>query len=381
MKIKTFFLTALAASMIFVSCSKDEQQQSPTDTALKTVQVSLANLTRGYQDPVATGDKATLNNFQIFFVDASGAFYNGYAATDLTKTTPLETYFSLVSDIPSTYHYIDANVTKVIVVANYGSKITTAANETALKALSTVIVNQQNVANLWMIGEAALVSGGTDDAGHTSNIYTANVSVVPLVARIEVGAFQYNEYDPDGTGPEPAGRKYEELALTQLAINNYGGTSTLAPAVSGGVSATINNTTVFTFLDGLISGWYTDALSVTMDGTESPTAWLHDEEDANGKVWAYNVFPQSGVVPQLILRLTGTLPAVPPATTGVTEALYLATSALTGYTAQRGYVYKMTVDSNTPFAFDDDDLENPEKCVVVSVTVTPWTVVAVTPVF
>ena len=72
---------------------------------------------------------------------------------------------------------------------------------------------------------------------------------------------------------------------------------------------------------------------------------------------------------------------------GVESPLYLMTSALkvknannemealTAEDITAGNVYRMAMK------FDDNNLQNPEKCIEVSITVDEWVVVAVTPEF
>lgn len=118
MKVKSFLLTALAASMVLASCDKNESDiNAPTDKSPKSVTIKLANLqknvtSRGLNENV-TSEAAKLNNFTIFFVDDTGKFYDGYAAGDVAKDTPLKRDYNAGDEIP-TFHYLDASVSKVL---------------------------------------------------------------------------------------------------------------------------------------------------------------------------------------------------------------------------------------------------------------------------
>ncbi len=373
MKRKSLFLMALAASMIFSSCDKSEsnldinQDKMPKSVTIKLANVQQALGARGVQTPVQTGSRATLNNFTIFFVDGAGQFYDGYKVDDVEKTDKLPRTFKASENIP-TFHYLDAAVSKVIVVGNpTWAEDAEPENEGALKALTVNIAEQQDVTDLLMVGEEPLVKQGTDqDAPDThTNVYEAEVNVLPLVARLEIGAFSYNAAD-DGT------RNYKSLVLNHLAVNNYGGTSTFfGNTITNSVSDPISSTTVWSYLEGLKEGWFNDKeMNITLNETNQ-YKYAVDFTVADVEVFAYNVFP--GIAPQVILGMSGT------DQTDKTAALYLATKSLSINTFAAGHVYRM--DADHAFGFDDEDLGNPDKCVNLTVDVEPWVIEYVTPNF
>lgn len=383
MRVRNFFLMALAASMALVSCDKSENDLAPADTSTKSVTVKLANVqapvkVRSTQPAVQDGTKAKLNTFTIFFVDANGDFYEGYEASDTKKENdPVDRTFTVGTDgtIPAipTYHYIDAKVTKVIVVGN--PKWTTEpANEKDLKDLTVEIEDQQNVDQLVLIGEDPLKTNTAEKEGvdgHT-NAYIANVSLLPLVARLEVGAFFYDKVD------EATEREYASMLLNHLAINNYNGTCTYGKNASDLQNAPINNETAWPFLENLDAAWHNDNnMNITLDANNTPDAYTYDVDVANEgtTVFAYNVF--AGTVPQLILSMTGTKED------DSTAPLYLVTSGLGVTTFEAGHVYRMDIATghNNPFKFDDGKFNSPDKCVDVTVDVIEWTVEWVTPEF
>lgn len=367
--------------MVLASCDKNESDiNAPTDKSPKSVTIKLANLqknvtSRGLNGNV-TSEAAKLNNFTIFFVDGEGQFHDGYAAEDVTKQTALERNFSAGDNIP-TFHYLDASVTKVIVVGNpTWAENAEPENEVKLKELTAAVADQQNVESLVLVGEEPLVKNAQESEnvpGHTE-AYKADVSILPLIARLEISAFKYSE-DTDGK------RDYTEIAISQVAVNNYYGTTTFANVTGGLVNETIDEATIWPYLENLGSGWFNDKLSegdvITLNATNE---YKHDmlagvtTENPTADVFAYNV-PAGNKVPQVIVRLTGTK------ADNETTPLYLVTKNLKGADNQfqAGYIYRMNAES--PFSFTDTDLGNPAKCVDVTVTVKPWTVVAVTPEF
>ena len=377
MKGKSFLLTALVASMTFVACDNNDNEMGQLDNTPKSVTIKLANLQKNVTsrslDENVTSNAAQLNNFTIFFVDGAGNFHDGYAATDVTKDVPLDRDFNAGDDIP-TFHYLDASVTKVIVVGNpTWAEDAEPTDETALKALTAAVANLQNVEDLVLVGEENLVKNTQENEnvpGHTE-AYKAEVSILPLIARLEISAFEYLE-DTDG------GRDYDKIAINQVAVNNYYGTTTFANANSDLVNATIDKTTIWPYLENLGTGWFNDELAdaIKLDNTNQ---YKHDmlaevtTENPTANVFAYNV-PAGIAVPQVIVRLTGTKETKE-------TPLYLATRTLNGADNkfQAGYIYRMNAES--PFSFKDTDLGNPDKCVDVTVEVKPWTVVAVTPEF
>ena len=135
------------------------------------------------------------------------------------------------------------------------------------------------------------------------------------------------------------------------------------------------------YFNELEAGWWLDEVGTTLDA-DAYAAVVNvpgaTETEPAKNCYAYNVFP--GALPQFLMQLTG-------AEGGVESPLYLMTSALKVKNANNemvalaaeditaGNVYRMAMK------FDDSNLQNPEKCIEVSITVDEWVVVAVTPEF
>lgn len=397
MKAKFFLLAAIAATMSLASCSNDEDSPSvPTDTQSKSVSITLANVKspvtgRSIGSAVQESTTAKLNTFTIFFADANGKIdYEGYSAEDPAKEgDPVKRTYNSDESIP-TFHYLDSKVTKVIVVGNptwnEGSEPTT---ESGLKALSLDIADQQDVDELVLIGEATLVpigSGETEkdnETGHT-NVYKADVSILPLVARVEIAAFEYAKIEDE------TDRVYTSITLNHLAINNYSPTCTYGKDLAEStnyVNATIDNSTVWPYLNNLEEAWNNDVITGDNAITLNEDGNYYSDEDvaSSEKVFAYNVFvgESTTTLPQLVLGLTGTK------SDDSTAALYLKTNGLGVDQFKAGVIYRMDItwssetqrDKDNPFRFTDNDLTNPDRCVDVNVTVKEWTVEYLTPTF
>ena len=134
------------------------------------------------------------------------------------------------------------------------------------------------------------------------------------------------------------------------------------------------------YFNVLEAGWWLDKVGTTLaaDAYAAVVSVPATETEPAKDCYAYNVFP--GALPQFLMQLTG-------AEGGVESPLYLMTSALkvknannemvalTAEDITAGNVYRMAMK------FDDSNLQNPEKCIEVSITVDEWVVVAVTPEF
>lgn len=72
MKVKSFLLTALAASMTFVACDNKDDEMGQLDNTPKSVSIDLSNVipvTRGAGQEVEDNSKVSLTDLQVFFTD------------------------------------------------------------------------------------------------------------------------------------------------------------------------------------------------------------------------------------------------------------------------------------------------------------------------
>lgn len=354
---KKFFMALAAVAMVATSCVQGDDDFAVKGPQ-KSVQFSLANVigTRGVDAMIPDATKVVLNDCQVFFVDATGNFHPGKDINDADA----EQYFTTAPTTAQTFHFLPAAVEKVVVVGNYGSKIT-ATNLDAVKALTATWTEQQNDDNLLVYGEANLVASNDDDHGNT---YKADVNVKPLVARIEIGGFVCDFSDT------PA---YDEVHVTMVALNNYHADTTIGGTLSNLNNATIDTDTAYPFFNATtaLAGSKDVVSDVVLTKTEPSVDFAAD------KYLVYHTF--AGVVPQLVVRVKGVKDGVESPLYLATSAFYNGTEKITEFKA--GEIYRMKFDGKNHFAFDEENLSQPEKCVEVSIEAAEWVVVNVTPEF
>ena len=215
MKVKSFLLTALAASMTFVACDNKDDEMGQLDNTPKSVSIDLSNVipvTRGAGQEVEDNSKVSLTDLQVFFTDGT-TLYKGKTIEGTEATH----YFSNKSNFDDradkVFHFLPAEVNKVIVVGNNGSQINASTYVDLKKDL--IIAEQQNPTDLDLYKEVELTSvSGQDEAGHP--LYKAKVVLEPRVSRIEIGKFEY-------TAPTQGQRKYKSIEVQQVMLNNYFG--------------------------------------------------------------------------------------------------------------------------------------------------------------
>ena len=306
--------------------------------------------------PDAT-NKVVLNDCQVFFVGSDGTLYSGKDVDGVAVSH----YFETAPTAVQTFHFLPAAVAKVVVVGNYGSKITTATKLDDIKAIATTWEDQQDDEDLLVYGEANLVAATEND--EHANTYVAKVNVKPLVARIEIGGFVC------GFSDTPA---YDQVKVTMVALNNYYTGYTIGGTPSNLSKTEINTNTAYPFFNATALAGSKDVVSGVVLTKAEPSV-----DFAADKYLVYHTF--AGQVPQLVVRVKGVKG-------GVESPLYLATSAfykgsekITEFKA--GEIYRMKFNGKNHFAFDEEDLSQPEKCVQVTIEVEPWVVVNVTPEF
>lgn len=355
MKIRNLMLVALAASMTFVACSKDDGVPDAQGTP-KSVTIKLANVvtpsrsTGGAQ--ITDGQAVNLTKYQVFFSDGTTL----YKAKDATNSADAEQYFDNTEGaVPTTgnFHFLPAAVNKVIVIGNR-AKIEDVTTEAELN-VALNITDEQNAdaLSLYATSELTPVSEAEDDdeIHPTDNpVYKADLTLAPTIARLYVKNFSCTFSDT----PE-----YTSLKIQKLALNNYYTTNTLAAKTVGGLTNTVlTDANVWDWFANLPAGFHNDNLDITLSST-SATA-------ASGGLY-YHIFP--GAEPQLVLRAEGD-----------NTPLYLATvnfKTSDGKPVEwkAGTVYEMD------FAFKATDFDQPDKCIDITVKPVNWVVVTVTPEF
>lgn len=378
------------AAVSFAACNKEDITPS-VEQGNKSVTLSLANVlqTKSASNKVAA-DEIQLNSFQVFFSDGTTLYSpknvdgKGTATTRFTQQEPDGLY---------EFHFLPKAVNQVIVVGNMDE-----LNVTTYAALKEAVENltvggEQNPANVRLMGiDTVLEPGETEHAAgnntgiqHPDPYVHADVNLSPAVARFEITGF---EYAPLKDGAEK--RNYATMTVDNLSIRNYYTEAKVNFAnvpteklnlLNFGGALTKENVYVDYFNKlGEEPVWWLDKVGTTLDADAyaAVVAIPATETEPAKDCYAYNVFP--GALPQFLMQLTG-------AEGRVKSPLYLMTSALkvknannemvalTAEDITAGNVYRMAM------SFDDSNLQNPEKCIEVSITVDEWVVVAVTPEF
>ena len=373
MNVKFLAFAAIAASMTLVACNKEVTPEEPG--VPKSVTIKLANVvpgTRSADAPVADNSQVTLKDFQVFFTDGT-TLYKGQSVDGGATAHYFTTMSEYEGRTDEVFHFLPAAVNKVIVIGNLGgeSQATTVAE--LQETLS--IAEQQDDAALYLYAEAPLTSStGYDDAGHP--LYTATVTLAPRVSRVEIASFTYS------TSGDPAARKYTDIEISQVLLGNYyESANSVSGAVSGALTrpkTAVDEGTAFGILDGAATGWFNDEFAtgatLTPVSLNATSNYTHSY-GTDAVRPAYHFFPNASNIgdadcPQLLIRMVGT------DASGNKVPLYLATQSFTpAVTADFAKIYTIS------FEFDDEDMGDPEKCVDVTVQVTSWDVVAVTPNF
>ena len=383
MKVKSFLLTALAASMTFVACDNNDNEMGQLDNTPKSVSINLPNvisaLTRSAGQEIADATDVSLTDLQVFFTDGQNLVKGKTAeGTDATHYFSSKNEFDNRAD--AVFHFLPAAVNKVIVVGNIGAE----SNENTYAGLQEdlAIADEQDAEDLFLYKEVELTTSASfDSEGHPLD--EEDVEREPRVARIEVGSFEYAAIDANTS------RKYTSIEIDQIMLNNY---YQVADNQTGVVSGSVNRakseitaSTVFGIFEEAANAapvWYSDVFSADADPTtvlpvvtlNEAGSYIHTYEKGNVRP-AYHFFPNATNIattdhPQVVVKLIGT------DASGNKTPLYLATNVFNpAVTTEMAKIYVLD------FEFNDNDLGNPEKCVNVTVTVKKWDVEAVTPEF
>ena len=380
------------AAVSFAACNKEDITPS-VEQGNKSVTLSLANVlqTKSASNQVAPGEdkEIKLNSFQVFFSDGTTLYSPKNVDGKGTATTR---FTQQEEDGLYEFHFLPKAVNQVIVVGNM-AQLDVTTHAALLAAVENLTVGgEQNPANVRLMGiDTSLEAGKTEHAAgnntgiqHPDPYVHADVNLAPAVARFEITGFEYALK----AGAEK--RNYATMTVDNLSIRNYYTEAKVNFAnvpteklnlLNFGGALTKDNVYVDYFNKlGEEPVWWLDKVGTTLadNAYASVVAIPATETEPAKDCYAYNVFP--GALPQFLMQLTG-------AEGGVESPLYLMTSALkvknannemvalTAEDITAGNVYRMAMK------FDDNNLQNPEKCIEVSITVDEWVVVAVTPEF
>ena len=392
---------AVAATTL-AACNK-EDITPVVEQGNKSVTLNIANLlqTKGTGTEVENGSAVKLNSVQVFFSDGTTL----YAPKSVDAKDTVATYFEGAQAKVNShqFHFLPKAVSKVIVLGNmpYQHATTYTALLDAVKNLTVGAEQDPEDLRLFGIDETLVAAGNhaVADQGaiqHPDPFVKAEVNLVPTVARFEVTGFEYAQVAVAAGQTAPA-RNYTEMVVNSLSMRNWYTTATatfagaVTPATLDPFAITdLDKDNIYgTYFSKVTAGWYYDATAHTLNAANNyveTVATVTGEGEAavsDKKCYDYHVFP--GAVPQFLIELTGK-------ENGVNSPLYLMTSALkvgnkvlaaevaeteadSKVAIEAGKVYRMAMK------FDDSNLQAPEKCVEVAITVDDWNVVVVTPEF
>ena len=375
MKLTKLMLSASVAALALVSCNKMDSTPEVAKR-LKTVEVSIGNiaLTKALAgDKIENGDAVLVKDFQIFLTDASG---NSYEAKVADGSAAAQTYWSTVDlaagAINAAFHYVDPNCTKVVAVANVGKQLTFAEYK-SLAALE--VGNQQDQKAIALYDEKNLVVANkqhTDAAAngttYVSDVYKADLVLTPRISRFEVDGFTVK------FNAEP---KYNEIKVTQLAIQNYYPATSLVTGAESGtlvnhVANLTNQADVYAWLDATPAEvWYRDYFDLTI----TPAAATKDTP----KPLAYHVFSSDATPVMIIKLLADNQPAY------LYSKGFYKTDGTPVTTFEEGKIYRMSakgeVANDGSIPIDEDDIDPMDRCLEITVDVVDWAVELVYPEF
>lgn len=386
MKVKSFLLTALAASMVLVACDRNDEQPAPNaDSMPKRVTIKLPNLTpspetRAVGDAMEEGSQVALTNFKVFFLDASNSpvtipQYEGKAQQVYFSSTDEDgSWESITEDGRNlTYHFLPPQTTKVVIVGNQ--------NDIEYSQLTNKVEDVPNDTEAGhptytLYGEDDLTEGGAPDDATHQNVYQANVTLTPRVSRFEIYGFEYEK------AQSPAANKYTSVKLDKIALNHYYTKYDFVmknPSEEGKIFDNPTSSEMWTWVEKAQAPW-ADELSSPSELTLNPgdkkapngTAL---EDRANGEnaedIITYGLAHVAVATnnPELLLTLHGTTSG------GTEEPIYLRGQFTNSSAFESGKIYRVL------YSFSDEDFDQPERCVELNVKVANWTVVPVTPEF
>jgi len=432
MKLFSYLLVACAGLGLFACSTEDDPTIENGDGAKKSVSLKLNGIAGSLNTKAietgtggVTGDQENiiLQDLKIVFYDNSDLTgprpiyrveeFDG-TSTDPTAAANWAALTGLDDGDGYVFHNLDPNVTAVLVVGNYKNKGGTVSSPTtnidwdnvASIESSVLLAKEENLSvpnnsttapdpnnstknyvTLW--GNANLSHTGTftDDthAGGTVDRYTAAVTIEPLVARMEIGDIQcddlgtmYSEFYLKGIG-------LIEMVL-ENSIDGTGKSDRLLIDTHILEPGSADAPPKYVFGTAPELAWAFDAI---FDGGISPDFVLinslNDKYNPNGTSinpngdykFAYNFFPEAKF-PNIKLLLNN----VKTVGGGLSGFNYVATASFQeddDIHPLAGYIYKVDLK------FKEINIGpwNPDNfiCVIVKVTVTPWTIMSLTPVF
>lgn len=364
----TKLMCAALALVAFAACNKQEVDTVLTSSN-KAVSLTISNLVSESKavaatTPVANGGTATIENqaaagacaetddLVVLLANASGNVVEAKALFGETATEG--TY---------TWHNVDASVTQVAVVrvVKEDGTYNVTADDFVGDALSTYSSaagnedahEQVDLAKMNLYVAADLSANGTcevpnehDNTTWTYNLYTANVTLAPALARVEIVGIKCTDLGSANADNDATTSGYDELELESIIWGT-----------NAAYEYTFNNADV-------LKGTYkNEALVAYTPGENKAITW--------------NIAP-AAAVPSTAAPMTLSMTASAHDYSVVTPVQTLTINGFEGISNfEAGTIYRL----NLEFTEDNLDETNEAICVEVTVEIANWVVVDVTPTF
>ncbi len=362
MKFLSVLLAAVAITTGSTSCNNDGKADGMSAEGNQVLTIKLPSnvTTRGVEDPVATNSVAAVSDVTVFLLNG-----NSVVTTDTFTSAEIGAKSKRIEQVSS-------SVNRVILVANKGAAaIDSLTNADTIKKFAFTVASQNataGIADKTMMGEAIPATTTDPDAGHdpTHTYKEVNVTLNALTARIEIGTVK------PGTG-------IVNIELVNVWVGNYyaDGSKLLEKLHGEGdpvwVTSPVTSTAASSAFGTITTPSYSEA-SYKDDASAQVTV-------GGNKVYAYQVF--AGNIPHMIMLVKGEY------ATGYhngTDKYFLGYVTYTNYNNGTSYITAM--DANRIYKMGDVSINakditikpEPEGIDLgITVTVTPWTEMNVTP--
>ena len=409
MKLFSYLLVACAGLGLFACNTEDDPTIENGDGAKKSVALKLAGISGSETKATDVATDASASDHTIGLKDLKIVFYKNSGDGPIYRIETLNTgttgWTELTQGAGYIFHDLDTNVDAVLVVGNYdmnknfpwttsGIDVKDIKDAYLLAAeenqRATPSEDTKSYVTLW--DEGNLVPGGSH-TGHTGTIdmYTATLTIKPLVARFEIGNIQctdlgniYDHFTLKGIG-------LIDMSL-EASINGY-----LSPRLVIGtniVEPGHAESGKYEFGNALDLAWAYDAITPNVIISSSGTKYNPDGTTVapdGTKKFVYNFFPDVDDevdatidgFPNIKLVLDDVMLKTGPESSFdyVVTARFVNPTDVAETTVypEAGKIYQINL------AFEEKNIGpwNPDdfKCVIVDVNVAEWVIVPLKPIF
>ncbi|WP_085535414.1 hypothetical protein [Massilibacteroides vaginae] len=298
---KNFKFSALVAMALMAGFSSCSNENEPTEiskeTKSVTLKLDLSSPTTYADEASATGTTATLSNGYVYFVKTGGAIDRVVAMS--LSPAPGEADINTIATAGHTETGVDGAVQTIYVVGNVPASLNaTLSAATTLSAVETAVLaiaDQATVANVTLQGQSGLSVSPT-----ATNVYTATVTIKPVVSRFEIAQIEYDNSTAASLVDPITGFSVEGIFVnnTYRAMQFDGTVSSL---LYNGPTAAANFT----------AANYGSLADLGLPLGSSSVSSLTKVPNTTPGVWAYQFFPVDATaanpspdaLPELVIKL------------------------------------------------------------------------------